>query len=120
LDLGVENIATDSDGIAYGKISFDRKSSAKRSKVEHALARQKQGSKRWKASKQRLAKIRQHEANARRTAHFQVASQIVKAGHQIIVIEKLQINNMTRSAKGTIDTPGKKRCRKIRPKSVNS
>ena len=107
LDLGVENIATDSNGIVYGKISFDRKSSVKRTKIEHALARQRRGSKRWKASKQRLARIRQYEANARRTAHFQIASKIIKSGPQIIVIEKLQLKNMTRSAKGTLEKPGK-------------
>ena len=104
LDMGIENLTTDSNGVAYGKVSPDRSSNRKPS--EHALARQKRGSRRWRQTQKRLARQRCREAHARKTWHFQVASQIIKSGPQIIVVEKLQIKNMTRSAKGTIEKPG--------------
>ena len=105
LDLGVENVATDSDGIAYGKVSPDR--SATRQHIEHALSRQKRGSRRWRQTQKRLARQRSREASARRTRHFQLASRIVKSGPQVICVEKLQLSNMTRSAKGSIERHGK-------------
>lgn len=104
IDLGVENLAADSNGVAYGKISPDR--SARRRHIEHALARQKRGSRRWRQTQKRLARQRNREATARRTKHFQIASRIVRDGHQIICVEKLQLRNMTRSAKGTDEKPG--------------
>ncbi len=107
IDLGVECLATDDQGRRYGKLSPDRDSSAKRSIVERALAQQRQGSRRWKKSVRRLSVLRQREAEARRTRHFQVACQIVASGAQIIVVEALTLRNMTRSAKGTIENPGK-------------
>ena len=105
IDLGVENIATDSNGGVYGKVCPDR--SARRKHIEHALARQKRGSRRWRQTQKRLARQRSREASARRTRHFQLASKIVKSGPQIICVENLQLRNMTRSAKGNIEEPGK-------------
>lgn len=107
IDLGVENLVTDDTGCNYGKLSPDRAGAAKRSMVERAIARQRRGSRRWKKSVQRLGVLRQREADTRRTRHFQVASKIVAGGAQIIVVEDLKLRNMTRSAKGTVETPGK-------------
>ena len=104
LDLGVENVATDSNGEVYGKVSPDRQ--ARRQHIEHALTRQKPGSRRWRQTQKRLARQRSKEAAARRTSHFQIASKIVRSGPQIICVEDLQLRNMTRSAKGTAEKPG--------------
>ena len=104
IDLGVENVATNSDGVAYEKISPDR--SAARQHIEHALSRQKRGSRRWRRTQKRLSRQRSREASARRTRHFQLASRIVRSGPQVICVEKLNLRNMTRSAKGTIEEPG--------------
>ena len=105
LDLGVENVATDSNGVVYGRICPDR--SADRKEIERALARQKDGSRRHRKTRQRIARQRSREASARKTAHHQIANRIVKSGPQVICVEKLQIRNMTRSAKGSIEEPGK-------------
>lgn len=108
LDLGIESIVTDSDGVHYGKVSPERSNSIKRSKVERQLARCRLGSKRRKKTVRHLARLRQREADARRTRHFQLASKIVSNGPGIIVIEKLTVKNMSRSRKGTIEKPGVK------------
>jgi putative transposase len=105
LDLGVENLVTDSNGVAYGKVSPDREND--RLVLEQALARKKRGSRRFKALKRQLAIQRHREASRRRTKHFQLASKIVRNSQQIIVIEDLKVKNMTRSAKGTLAEPGK-------------
>jgi putative transposase len=104
LDAGIENLVTDSDGKSYGKVRPDR--SAERIPIEHALSRQKRGSRRWRQTQKRLSRQRSREAAARRTRHFQVASRIVRSGPQVICVEKLKLHNMTRSARGTIEKPG--------------
>ena len=70
LDVGVENLATDSNGMSYEKVSPYR--AAQRKNVEHALARQKRGSRRWRQTQKRLSRQRSREADARRTRHFQL------------------------------------------------
>ena len=106
LDLGVEAIVTDSNGVRYGRLDPERSRSAKRTKSERQLAACRCGSNRRKKVLRRLARLRQREADARRTRHFQLARKIVSGGPGIIVIEKLAVKNMTRSAKGTIEQPG--------------
>jgi len=105
LDLGVESVATDSDGTRYGRVAPDR--SADRESIELALARQKPGSRRHRKTRQRIARQRSREAVARKTRQHQIANRIAKSGPQIICVEDLQLRNMTRSAKGTVKQPGK-------------
>ena len=104
IDLGVESVATDSDGVTYGKVRPDRY--ADRKSIERALARQKPGSRRHRKSKQRIAHQRSREAAARKTSHHRIANRIVKSGPQIICVEKLKLRNMTRTAKGSMEEPG--------------
>jgi putative transposase len=106
LDLGIADQVTDSNGIHYGKIGPERKSAHNRSKIERQLALCRRGSNRRRKVLARLSRVRQHEADSRRTLHFQLASRIVKKGSGIIVVEKLAVKNMLRSAKGSIDKPG--------------
>lgn len=105
-DLGVSDIITDCSGKAYGEINPERSSSRQRLKIEHDLARQKRGSRRWEKTQRRLARHRHREACRRRTQHFQKASEIISTAPGILVLEKLTVKNMTRSAKGTIESPG--------------
>lgn len=106
LDLGIADQVTDSNGLHYGKIGPERKSAHNRSKIERQLARCRRGSNRRRKVLARLSKVRQREADSRRTQHFQLASRIVKNAPGIIVVEKLAVKNMMRSAKGTIENPG--------------
>lgn len=106
LDLGIADQVTDSNGIHYGRISVERKNAPIRSKIERQLALCRRGSNRRRKVLARLSRVRQRESDARRTLHFQLASRIVKKGSGIIVVEKLAVKNMMRSAKGTIEKPG--------------
>ena len=106
LDVGIEALVTDSNGQRYDRVGPERKGALKRSKIEQSMARRRRGSRRWKKSVRRLGALRQREADARRTRHFQVASEIVRSGPGILVLEKLSVKNMTRSARGTVEKPG--------------
>lgn len=54
----------------------------------------------------RLARSKEREANARRDYAHKQARRIVNAA-QVIALENLSLRNMTRSAKGSIEAPGR-------------
>jgi putative transposase len=57
------------------------------------------------AASRRLARAKEREANARRDWLHKKSRQIVNA-YDRVAIEDLRIRSMTRSAKGTVETPG--------------
>lgn len=65
------------------------------------------------AAVNRLARAREREANARRDYLHKVSRALVDCGADAIGIENLRLRNMTRSAKGTLEKPG----RRVRPKA---
>lgn len=74
--------------------------------ASRALARCKRGSNRRRKAKARLARI--HARNsARRTDFIEKASTDLARRFDLIVLEDLRIQNMTRSARGTVESPGK-------------
>jgi IS605 OrfB family transposase len=64
-------------------------------------------SKNWLKQNQRIRKLHQHIANKRR--HYtEVVSKDVATRFQTVAIEDLKVKNMTASAKGDAENPGKK------------
>jgi putative transposase len=58
------------------------------------------------AAKHALGRAKQHEANCRKDFLHQESSRDI-AENCILVTEKIQVKNMTKSAKGTVEKPGK-------------
>jgi putative transposase len=58
------------------------------------------------AAARRLARAKEREANARRDYAHKVALKLVRRC-DLIALEDLRVRNMTRSARGTVETPGK-------------
>ena len=69
------------------------------------MARAKKGSRRRQKTKADLARLCRKLANRRKTRLHQVSASLARRFGGIAV-EKLQIKNMTASAKGTVDHPG--------------
>ncbi len=61
---------------------------------------------RYDIARRRAAKATRQLANFRHNSLHHIANELA-AKHQVIILEKLQIKNMTRSAKGTAEEPGK-------------
>jgi putative transposase len=57
-------------------------------------------------ARERLARAREREANARRDYAHKVARRLVN-GADVIALEKLSLRAMTRSAKGSVECPGR-------------
>jgi putative transposase len=72
-----------------------------------AVSRKKRGSNRWKRACKALAQARAKVARQRHHDHHQLSHDLAKK-YALFATEKLTIKNMTRSAKGTVEAPGKR------------
>ena len=106
IDLGVVRFATLSDGTFYAPLnSFKRHATALR-KGQQAMCRKQKFSNNWKKAKGRVQHIHARIGNARRDFLHKTSTAICQ-NHAIVCIEDLQVRNMSRSAAGSIETPGK-------------
>jgi putative transposase len=106
IDMGVARFATLSDGTFYAPInSFKRHQVALR-KAQQAMSRKVKFSKNWKKAKIKVQRIYTRIANIRQDFLHKTSTTISK-NHAIVCIEDLQIQNMSKSAAGTVDAPGK-------------
>lgn len=105
LDMGTTHLATLSTGEHLLNIRTSRRLAPKVAEAQRALARAKKGSKRRRHLRERLLRLKRHEANCRST-HLHQQSAALTRRFGTIVIEDLKIRNMMRSAKGTVEEPG--------------
>jgi len=103
VDMNIRQIAT-SDGDFYHLP--DLKKEKRKKWYQKKMARQVKGSNRRKDTKRKLAKASRKIANIRKNWVHQTTKEISeKCG--TIVVEDLKVKNMTASARGTIENPGK-------------
>jgi len=106
IDMGVARFATLSDGTFYAPLnSFKRHETALR-KAQQAMSRKQKFSNNWKKAKARVQKIHARIANARRD-FLHKTSTAISQNHAMVCIEDLQVRNMSRSAVGTTEQPGR-------------
>ncbi len=83
-----------------------KKNRKKLTKLQRNLARKRKFSSNWKKAKTRIQKCHIHIKNIRYDYLHKSTTQLAK-NHSLIVLEDLKIKNMSKSAKGTIENPGK-------------
>ncbi|AGW92461.1 transposase IS609 [Ralstonia pickettii DTP0602] len=106
IDMGVARFATLSDGTFYAPLnSFKRQEAALR-KAQQAMSRKKKFSSNWKKAKARVQRIHSRIGNARRD-YLHKCSTTISQNHAMVCIEDLQVRNMSRSAAGSTEQPGK-------------
>ena len=104
VDMNTRQVAT-SDGHFYFLPDLKKKE-ARRKRYQRKMERQIKGSNRRKDTKKKLAKVSRKIANIRKDWVHQTTREIAgKSG--TVVVEDLKVKNMTASARGTIDSPGK-------------
>lgn len=106
IDRGVTNAIADSNGILVPRPDFLDEGQRKIARLQKQLSRKERGSKRKEKLKNRIA--RAHRKIRRQRDHFlNVESYRYVKNHDVVVVEDLDIANMTKSAKGTVEEPGK-------------
>jgi putative transposase len=112
IDMGIARFATLSDGTFYAPLNSFKRHEARLRKAQQALSRKVKFSNNWKKAKARIQRIHARITNARRDFLHKVSTAISQ-NHAIVCIEDLQVHNMSKSAAGTADAPG----RNVRAKS---
>jgi putative transposase len=106
IDLGVVRFATLSDGTFYAPLNSFKRHQTRLRKGLQAMSRKQKFSHNWNKAKRRIQRIHARIGNARRD-YLHKTSTAISQNHAIVCIEDLQVQNMSRSAAGSIETPGK-------------
>lgn len=107
IDRGVVLLLADSTGRTVADPGHLRKAQARLQRAQRQLSKKQKGSQNRIKAREKVAKI--HRKVRRQREHvLHCESRHYAKNHGVIVIEKLQIENMVKSAKGTVDEPGKK------------
>jgi len=106
IDMGVTNFAALSNGIFIAPLDSFKKHEQRLNKYQRRMSHKVKFSNNWKKEKTKVNQIHSDIANARKDFLHKTTTTICK-NHALVCIEDLQISNMSKSSKGTIETPGK-------------
>lgn len=106
IDRGVTVFAALSDGSFVQPTNHGKAALRAIARAQRNLARKKKGSNRRRKQVQRVARLHLRVANARKDFLHKTSTTIAK-NHGTVVLEKLSVKNMTGSARGTAEEPGK-------------
>lgn len=106
IDRGVTALVALSSGELVAPVNALAKHSRRLKNAQRCLARRRKGSNRWKRQKARVNRIHTQVANARKDQLHKVSLDIAQR-FGTIVIEDLKTRNMTASAAGTVEEPGR-------------
>lgn len=106
IDVGITRFATLSDGSFIEPLNTFRKHEQRLARYQRAMSRKTKFSNNWKKAKARVQKLHTRIANVRRD-FLHKTSTTISQNHAIVCIEDLQVRNMSRSAAGSSETPGR-------------
>ena len=106
IDMGIARFATLSDGTFVTPLNSFKKHEKRLRRYQRAMSRKVKFSKNWHKAKRRVQTIHTRSSNARRDFLHKTTTTISK-NHAMVAVEDLQVRNMSRSAKGNVEKPGK-------------
>lgn len=106
IDLGIATFAAQSDGTLHPPLNAYRKAEQKKARMQRRLAGRVKYSRNWKKQQRRIAQLDSRTAHCRHDSLHKLSTDISK-NHAVIVLEDLQVRNLSRSAKGTVEEPGR-------------
>jgi putative transposase len=106
VDLGVNRWAALSDGTFVEGANAFKKYEVRLATLQQTLALRIKFSKNWVKVKRKITRLHSKIASIRKDQIHKASSAISK-NHAVVIKEDLRVVNMTASAKGTIENPGK-------------
>ena len=111
LDMGIAHFLTTSDGEVIDNPQWFRSYSSELRLLQRSVARKEEGSNNRKKAVGKLQRLHTKIKRKRNDHHHKLSTKLVKENQLIApgrrAVEDLKLRNMTRSAKGTIEAPGK-------------
>ena len=106
LDMGIAHFCIDSRGNYVANPKHFQCHERQLRVANRSLVRKKKGSNRWARQAKKLSRLHHTIANVRKDFLHKESTRIAKA-NSIVYMEDLKIRNMSKSAKGTAEEPGK-------------
>jgi len=106
IDMGVSKFATLSDGQVFESVNAFRNYERKLRNASRSMSRKVIGSSNYKKAAVRMSKAHRKIRNIRADFLHKTSSIICK-NHAILFVEDLNVRNMSKSAKGSLEKPGK-------------
>ena len=105
IDMGVTRFATLSNGEYFEPLNAFKTHKGKLAKLQRRLKNKIKFSRNWQKLKAKIARLYHKISNIRQDFLHQTSSKISK-NHAIVYVEDLQVSNMSKSAKGTVENHG--------------
>ena len=106
IDLGITLFATGSDGQQIRPVNAGKRYADRLSKLQRQLAKKEKFSQNWRKQKTKISKIHLKIKNSRHDFQHKASTALSK-NHALIVVEDLRVVNMSKSAKGAVEQPGR-------------
>ena len=106
IDMGVRRFATLSDGSYFEPLNSFKRLGKELVREQRKLSRKVKFSSNWKKQKARVSRLHIRIADARNDYLHKISTTISK-NHAVVVLEDLRVSNMSKSAKGSLDKPGR-------------
>ena len=100
IDMGVARFATFSNGSFLAPLVSFKRHETRLRRYQRAMSRKRKGSSNWGKAKAKVQKLHARIANCRKD-YLHKATTTISKNHALVVIEDLQVRNMSKSAKGT-------------------
>jgi IS605 OrfB family transposase len=107
IDMGIVKLCAMSDGTVKENPDCLKRYKNKLVKLQRSLARKKKFSKNFHKQKAKITALHIKIADTRRNKIHETTTGIAK-NHGLVVLEDLRVKNMSKSAKGTLENPGKR------------
>ena len=105
IDVGIARFATLSNGAYIEPLNSFKRKKLRLARYQRHMSRKKKFSKNWMRAKTRVQKIHYKITNTRQDFLHKATTTISK-NHALVCVEDLQIKNMSKSAKGSLEKPG--------------
>lgn len=106
VDMGVTHFATLSTGEHIAPKNSYKHLSSRLAREQRRLSKKRKFSSNWKKQRARIRRLHEKHRHIRHDFLHKSSTQISK-NHAIIVVEDLKVSSMSRSAKGTLECPGR-------------
>ena len=106
IDMGIVKFATLSDGTHFEPINAFKTLRGKLAKLQKQFKNKTKFSKNWQKLKAKIGRLHHKITNIRKNHLHQISSTISK-NQAIVYVEDLKVANMSKSAKGSVEKPGK-------------
>ena len=106
IDMGIIRFATLSNGQFFEPINAFKTLRGKLAKLQKRFKHKTKFSKNWQKLKAKIGRLHHKIANIRKNHSHQISSTISK-NHAIVYVEDLQVTNMSKSAKGSVEQHGR-------------